>query len=209
MARTLWGSTQMVVAVGDQVGSTHGTLYVFNKTGGRWVAVLTAPCRFGTYGLHDGLARTEGSRQTPTGIWEMGSFLFGQHESPPAGTKMPYRHIDENTYWSSERDATYNTWVESSSHVSGEHLIGVQQQYEYALSTGYNAPPNTTVQGRGTAIFLHIFDPPDYNNGLSAGCVAVSRDDIIRVFQTLDPARRPSFAIGTLQAGTPTSIWAY
>lgn len=209
MARTLYGSTQMVLAVGQDEGATHGTLYVFDKRGPRWVSVLQAPCRFGTYGLHDGLTRVEDSRMTPTGIWDMGSFVFGQHDQPPAGTRMPYRHITADVYWSKQRDATYNTWVSSSSHVSGEHLIGVPIQYEYALSTGYNAPPNQVVQGRGTAIFLHIFDPPDYNNGLSAGCVAVSRGDIIRVFQTLDPARRPSFAIGTLTPGSPISIWSY
>ena len=64
-------------------------------------------------------------------------------------------------WWSDEPGSRYNTWVVSSSHVSGEHLVDVRIQYEFALSTGYNSPPNKVVEGRGTAIFLHVFDPPD------------------------------------------------
>jgi len=146
---------------------------------------------------------------TPTGIWWPGTFVWGWHETPPSTTRMPYRQTTSDVYWSDQRDSTYNTWVDSSQHVSGEHPVDVRVQYEYAWSTGYNASPNQVVQGRGTAIFLHIFDPPDYHNGLSAGCVTVSRADILRVFGTLDPALKPSFAIGTLAPGTPHSIASY
>ena len=41
--------------------------------------------------------------------------------------------------------------------MDGEHLINYTRTYEYALSTGYNAKPNTSVYGRGTGIFLHVW----------------------------------------------------
>jgi L,D-peptidoglycan transpeptidase YkuD (ErfK/YbiS/YcfS/YnhG family) len=208
MKRTLTGSDQMIVATGARPGSTHGTLYLFEVRDHRWVQTLKVAARFGTNGLHDGTTRVSGDRTTPTGIWRMPDYVFGQHPTAPAGTRMKYRHITADVYWSDVRDATFNTWVQSSSRVSGEHLIGVPLQYEYALSTGFNAPPNEVVPGRGAAIFLHVFDPPDFHNGLSAGCVAVSRDDIVRVFKQLDPAKHPTFAVGTEGAG-PTSILAY
>lgn len=209
MSRVLPGSTQLVVAVTPKLSARDGKLYIFDKRGSRWVQVFSATARFGFNGLSDGQTRREGTRTTPTGIWWMGPFGFGWHASPPSGTRMPYRQATASSWWSYQRDPTYNTWVESSSHVDGEHLASVRVQYEYALSTGYNAPPNQRVIGRGSAIFLHIFDPPDYHEGYSAGCVAVSRDDIIRVFRILDPARKPTFAVGTLAAGTPTSIYAF
>jgi L,D-peptidoglycan transpeptidase YkuD (ErfK/YbiS/YcfS/YnhG family) len=209
MKTTLPGSRQMVIATGPKLGATHGTLRVFNLVGGSWKQVLSAPCRFGTYGLVDGTKRKQGSRMTPTGIWWPGTWVWGWHPTAPAGTKMPYRQTTQNVWWSAEPNSTYNTWVVSANHVNGEHLVDVRIQYEYAWSSGYNAPPNQSVQGRGTAIFLHVFDPPDFHNGLSAGCIGVSRSDIVRVFKTLDPALKPSFAIGTETPGTPTSISAY
>ena len=207
MASVLPGSKQLIVATGAKLGATHGTVRIFNLTGGAWKLVLSAPARFGTYGLVVGTKRKQGGRMTPTGIWWPGAWVWGWHKSPPAGTLMPYRQTTANVWWSDE-PSTYNQWVVSSRHIDGEHLVAVRTQYEYALSTGYNAPPNQVVRGRGTAIFLHVFDPPDYHNGLSAGCVAISRADMIRVFQTMNPALKPCFAVGT-QSGGAGSIASY
>jgi len=201
MARVLPGSKQLIVATGPKLGSTHGTVRIFNLTGGAWKQVLSAPARFGTHGLIDGTKRKQGSRTTPTGIWWPGTWVWGWHKSAPTGTLMPYRQTTQNVWWSDE-PKSYNQWVVSSGHVNGEHLVDVRTQYEYALSSGYNAPPNQVVRGRGTAIFMHVFDPPDYNNGLSAGCVAISRADMIRVFRTMNPAFKPCFAVGTEAAGS-------
>jgi L,D-peptidoglycan transpeptidase YkuD (ErfK/YbiS/YcfS/YnhG family) len=209
MSRVLPGSKQLIVATGPKLGATHGTLRIFNLDAGGWKQVFSAACRFGTNGLIDGAKRKEGSRTTPTGIWWPGAWVWGWHKSAPAGTLMPYRPTTASVWWSDERNSTYNTWVVSAKRVSGEHLVDVRIQYEFALSTGYNSPPNNVVRGRGTAIFLHVFDPPDYHNGLSAGCVALSRVDLIRVFQTMDPKLTPCFAMGTDTPGTATSIASY
>lgn len=210
MKRLLPGSKQLVVVTGAALGAKDGTVQIFELTGGRWVQVFSTPSRFGQNGLTNGVTRVEGSNLTPTGIWWMGGFVWGGHASPPSGTRMPYRQITENSWWSGQHDASYNMWVESSSHVGGEHLIGAAGlQYEFAVDSGYNALPNERVMGRGSGIFLHVFDPPWYHGGYSAGCIGISRDAIIQVFRILDPAKKPTFAVGTTAAGTPTSIWAY
>jgi L,D-peptidoglycan transpeptidase YkuD (ErfK/YbiS/YcfS/YnhG family) len=209
MKYVLPGSRQLLVVTGPKLGATHGTLRIYNLSDGAWKQVLSAPSRLGTYGLIDGKKRKQGTRTTPTGIWWPGAWVWGWHAKAPSGTKMPYRQTTDNVWWSAEKGSTYNTWVVSSRHVTGEHLVEVRIQYEYALSTGYNSPPNQVVVGRGTAIFLHVFDPPTYNNGLSAGCIGVSRADMIRVFRTMDPDLKPCFAVGTEKAGTTTSIASY
>lgn len=209
MKRTLAGSRQMVVVTGAKLGSKDGKVRIYNLENGRWKLVFSTPARFGSNGLVDGEKRREGSRTTPTGIWWPGGWVWGWHRSAPSGTKMPYRQTTENVWWSYKRDSTYNTWVVSSKRIPGEHLVDVKIQYEYGFSSGYNAPPNRVVKGRGTAIFLHVFDPPWYHGGYSAGCIGISRSAMIRVLRTLDPALKPSFAIGTEQHGTPTSIEAY
>lgn len=209
MKYVLPGSKQILIVTGPKLGSTHGTLRIYNLADGAWKQVLSAPARFGTNGLIDGTKRKQGTRTTPTGIWWPGTWVWGWHAKAPSGTKMPYRRTTDSVWWSAEKGAHYNTWVVSSRHVNGEHLVDVRIQYEYALSSGYNSPPNKVVYGRGTAIFLHVFDPPTFNDGLSAGCIGVSRANMIRVFRTMDPALKPCFAVGTEKAGAPTSIASY
>jgi L,D-peptidoglycan transpeptidase YkuD (ErfK/YbiS/YcfS/YnhG family) len=123
---------------------------------------------------------------------------------------MAYRRITANSWWSAQRDSTYNQWVESKKRIYGEHLADARVQYEYAFNTGFNALPNTRIIGRGTAIFIHCFEPPDNSLGrFTQGCVAISRGDMLKLFAIIDPASLPSCAIGTLQQGSPTSILAY
>jgi len=210
MTRLLPGSRQLIVITGTRIGSRSGMLAVYNENDGHWVKLLSAPANFGAKGLVDGATRSSGHLQTPTGIWTIGRFLFGQHASPPAGTMMPYRHILRDSWWSEEHNATYNTWVSSMSAVSGEHLADAVVQYEYAFNSGYNSPPNQRVIGRGTAIFIHCAEPPGNSLGkYTHGCIAVDRSVMKRLFTVLDPGRDPSCAIGTLEEGSPTSIWAY
>jgi len=210
MASIPTSSRQIIVITGAKLGSNTGTLAVYNLDDGHWTEMMKTPANFGQKGLVDGKTRTSGHLQTPTGIWTIGPFVFGQHSSAPAGTKMPYRAITTNSYWSSQRDATYNSWVESKSHVTGEHLSEIKVPYKYAFNTGYNSLPNERVFGRGTAIFIHCFEPPGNSLGkFTHGCIAVDRQEMVKMYGILDPVRNPTCAIGTLAKGPPTAIWTY
>lgn len=208
MASIPGGCSQLIVITGSRIGSKGGTLMLFNKDGDRWTQLMRVRAYFGDNGLVDGTKRRTGHRQTPTGIWDIGSFVFGLHARAPSGTKFPYRAIRSTSYWSSEHNSTHNTWV--NHRVSGERLADADPQYEYALNTGYNSPPNKIVYGRGTAIFIHCYEPPDNPLGdYTHGCVAIHRKNMIALFRALDPARNPYCAIGTTQKNTATSILAY
>ena len=195
---------QLMVATGRSLGSRDGTLRLFDYRDGDWVQTLAVQARFGARGLIDGLLRHVGSRTTPTGIWRLPGFVFGTHEKPPVGVRMGYRHITRRSWWSSEPNATYSTWVETARAVYGEHLADYPVQYEFAFSSGYNAQPNSTVYGRGAGIFVHVFGP-----AYTAGCVSVSRSDMILLFRALDPAKRPACAVGTTRRGKRSCIFAY
>ena len=194
---------QLIVATGAKLGAKYGTLQFFDYVDGSWVCTMSVPCRFGKNGLMDGAHRWAGNKTTPTGIWTMPGYLFGTHPRAATGTKLRYRRITWKSWWSSKRGSTYNNWVEARKW-PGERLANAPVQYEYAISTGYNAKPNHVRYGRGTGIFLHI-----YGKGLTAGCVSVSRGNMIRVSKLLDPAKLPTFAVGTTATGTPTAITAY
>lgn len=197
------GARQLLIATAPELGDTTGTLQVFDLKDGAWTLRMSVPARFGRHGLIDGTLRKAGDLTTPTGIWAMPAFIFGSHAKRPAGLKMDYRHLTSRSWWSSRRGKTYNTWVRAR-RWTGEHIGGSPKAYELAVSTGYNARPNLSVFGLGTGIFLHV-----QGAGLTSGCVAISRTNMIRVCKLLDHAKNPHFVIGTLQAGTPTSIWSY
>jgi len=194
---------QLIVATGAKIGSKNGTLQFFNYEHGAWVCKMTVSARFGKRGLMDGTRRREGNKTTPTGLWKMPNFVFGYRRHVPSGAKMRYRRITRKSWWSSRHGRTYNTWVKAR-RWRGEHLYRVRPQYELAVSTGYNAKPNQSVYGRGTGIFLHV-----RGKGLTSGCVAISQGSMIKIVKMLDPSKHPAFAIGTLEPGSPTSIWAY
>ncbi len=197
-------SRQIIVVTGPSLGSTSGTLRLFAYRNGDWVQQLAVSARFGSNGLTDGATRVAGNRTTPTGIWRTPGYAFGTGSAPLAGTHLGWRRIGPDSWWSSERDSTYNCWVESASHIDGEHLADYPVQYEMAMSSGFNAPPNQTVFGRGTAIFIHCFGP-----GLTAGCVSIARTDMGRLLIALDPKAGLACAIGTEQAGAATAIYSY
>ena len=204
--RMAWrrASRQLVVVTGARLGSRDGVLRLFDYRDGDWVEALAVTTRLGKRGLVDGLLRHAGSLTTPTGIWRLPGYVFGTHQRPPSGVTMAYRHITRRSWWSSERGAAYNTWVETARYVYGEHLADYPVEYEFAVSSGYNARPNSRVFGRGAGIFVHVF-----GRGYTAGCVSVARTDMIRLLRRLDPTKRPACAVGTLREGTRTSIVAY
>ena len=165
---------------------------------------MNVSARWGEFGLVNGLLRHAGTRTTPTGIWRMPGWAFGTHRSKPSGVALGWRHITQNSWWSSENNATYNTWVETSRYVVGEHLADYPVAYEYGVNSGFNARPNSCVYGRGSGIFLHCV-----HQGYSGGCVMVTPANMVRLLRQLDPDRDPACAIGTTQSGTKTSIFAY
>jgi len=195
---------QLVVVTGTRLGSRAGRLRVYDYQAGDWVRRVSVPVRLGGNGLTDGLTRRAGTRTTPTGIWRMARFAFGARAQAPRGCELRWRRITRRSWWSSENDDTYNTWVETSSFVAGEHLADYPVAYEFAVSSGYNALPNPRVYGRGSGIFLHVVHP-----GYSAGCIMLARVEMIRLLRLLDPARRPACVVGTLRTGTRTCITAY
>ncbi|MBI5232535.1 MAG: L,D-transpeptidase family protein [Coriobacteriales bacterium] len=208
MAKIPSGAKQIVVITGKKLGSNTGRLALYNKKGSRWVEAMNVEANFGKNGLVDGTKRRTGNLETPTGIWRMGSFVFGLHSKAPSGTKMRYKAITSRSHWSSAHDSTHNTWVEGDA--PGERLADADPQYEFAFNTGYNSPPNRVVYGRGTAIFVHCFEPPGNSLGkFTHGCIAIDRKNMIRLFRMLDEDKNPVCAIGTLKRGSSTSIWAY
>lgn len=151
------------------------SLALYNKQAdGSWKKAMETYCGYGRNGLKAWNERHEGDQTTPVGSFPI---LHAFGISPNPGTQMSWRDVTPNSYWSGEQ-ATYNTWVESATPISGEHLSEYTICYKYAMAVGFNVNP--TVYKRGSAIFLHCKNPADWG---SAGCVSVEEADMIALLQ--------------------------
>ena len=143
---------------------------------GSWRLRMDTYCGYGGNGLVEADSRVMGTRTTPIGAFPL-TLAFGTGPNP--GTGMTYRQITETSYWSAEDDDTYNTWVESDTPLSGEHLIDYYQ-YKYAVNIGFNLDP--PVHSRGCAIFLHC---KSTNSWHTAGCVSLAEEDMLALLLAL------------------------
>ncbi|MER8043966.1 L,D-transpeptidase family protein [Streptomyces sp. NPDC094032] len=197
------GGTQLITAEAAGTRATTGTLTWWDRRGGRWVRVGSAPARFGANGLAEGASRRQGTDTTPTGLYRL-PYAFGVRRAP-AGTAYPYVRVTDRSWWCQDNASrAYNRWVEGLPRDcragEAEHLVDYRAQYAYALVIGFNY--DLPVRGRGAGIFLHV-----NGRGATAGCVSVPEDAMRRVLAWADPARRPHIAVGT--RGGPTAITRY
>ncbi|MEV5595703.1 L,D-transpeptidase family protein [Streptomyces sp. NPDC052496] len=187
------GGSQLITAHAPDLRSTTGTVSWWQRYGGRWHRVGTAPARFGANGLVDGASREQGTSTTPTGLYDL-PFAFGVAEAP-AGTKVPYRPVRDSSWWCQDNaSSSYNRWVDprprDCAAKEAEHLADYPTQYSRALVIGFNY--HRPVRGRGAGIFLHV-----NGRGATAGCVSVPARAMARIVAWVKPAARPHIAIGT------------
>ena len=87
--------------------------------------------------------------------------------------------------------ANYNVWVYrrvADPGVNPEPMANAPA-YNVGIVIAYNT---ARTPGLGSAIFLHVS-----TGGATAGCVAVSQDQVVALLRWLDPARTPRIVMGT------------
>ena len=135
--------------------------------------------------------KREGDGKTPSGIFSL-KRTFGYDKT--VKTKMPYRQASEEDLWVDDPNATdYNRWVKQgeTGAASYEKMKREDGQYKYGIVIEYNTDP--VIKGHGSAIFFHVWEGKDFP---TAGCVAVSEEDIIKIFEWLDPNAFPLIIMG-------------
>jgi L,D-peptidoglycan transpeptidase YkuD (ErfK/YbiS/YcfS/YnhG family) len=135
--------------------------------------------------------KREGDGKTPSGIFSL-KRTFGYDKI--VKTKMPFRQATEEDLWVDDPNAPdYNQWVKKgeTSAASYEKMKREDDQYKYGIVIEYNTDP--VIKGHGSAIFFHVWK----GKGLrTAGCVAVSEEDIIKILEWLDPDAFPLIMMG-------------
>ena len=160
-------------------GGSKAKVILYNKDNGKWKKILSCSGEVGKNGIDK---QREGDKKTPTGIFNL-THGFGIKKNP--GTKVPYVKVNNNLYWCGDQNY-YNQLIditEKPHHCTGEHLIDYTQCYAYGMFLDYN---KECTLGKGSAIFLHCKG----NSGYTAGCVAVSQENMIKILRSVEPGAK-------------------
>ncbi len=188
-------AAQLITVEAPGYASTRGSLRLWRKAGGCWVAAGGPwSARVGRNGLSD--HHREGDGTTPTGAFRLGPVVYGV--APDPGVRYPYHRLVCGDWWDENaRTAGYNTFQ----HVPcgstpgfarpGDYGLWLSKRaYRHFIPIRYNVDP--AVPGRGSAIFLH----DDWGHA-THGCVTIAAPQLETVLRWLRPAAQPLIVIGT------------
>jgi len=172
-------SEQMVIVAGVQ-GST-AWISMHEKINGQWEMIMTTPGFIGK----NGLGKTkEGDEKTPIGTFRF-DCAFGIAPDPKCA--IPYTQVNENHYWSVDRNFKYNQLIDvrqapaNFNKDKSEHLIDYNPQYLYALNISYNAE---CTPAKGSALFMRCFNSDKTWTG---GGIALPESKMLFVMQHVRP----------------------
>ena len=183
------GKSAQIILVVDNSSffSTKTNVYTMKKHGDKWKMVFEPfNAVIGRNGFAVAGEKREGDGKTPSGIYPL-KMTFGYDES--IKTKMPYRQVLADDLWVDDPNADdYNRLVKKTETraASYEKMRRDDNLYKYGIIIEYNTDP--IIKGNGSAIFLHIWTGESVP---TAGCVAVSEEDIIKILGWLDLAASP------------------
>jgi L,D-peptidoglycan transpeptidase YkuD (ErfK/YbiS/YcfS/YnhG family) len=133
------------------------------------IGPLRFPCALGRSGMTR--LKREGDGATPSGRFAVREVLYRADRGCRPRTRRPVRSIRRNYGWcDAVGDRNYNRMVLHPYPASAEHLWREDTLYDLVAVLDYNVRPR--VQGRGSAIFLHVA-----RTGLrpTEGCIALRR----------------------------------
>lgn len=210
----LTDSAQVVVVVCDDWDSTTAELRCFERRWGcfgplPWRSVAgPIPVNIGRSGLAwgrgvnavprgvhalagvEGPTKREGDGKAPAGVFEL-SAAFGYASQKDAyWVPLPYLHLTEDVFGVDDVKSKYYNQLVRLDQVqkdwdSAEIMRREDGLYEWGVLVDHNVPPEP---GAGSCIFLHIWRGQGQP---TAGCTAMSRDEMLKLLAWLDKGRRP------------------
>ena len=138
-------------------------------------------CAIGPAGI--GRKTREGDGITPLGVFALREVFYRADRVKNISTVLPLWAIERDDGWcDAPEDASYNRLVKLPCPASAEAMWREDHLYDIVVVIGFNDDPVTA--GAGSAIFLHLAKP-DYS--ATAGCVAVTKDDLLAALEQLQP----------------------
>ncbi|MEO0348091.1 MAG: L,D-transpeptidase family protein [Pseudomonadota bacterium] len=156
------------------------------------------PAAIGCNGLVAAEDKIEGDGKTPIGTWPVRELFYRADKvALPENIKLNTTVITKELGWCVDSEhESYNKLVnlaETGTDFSHENMWMERDVYDYVVPLGYNDNPPEA--GRGSTIFFHLASA-DYKP--TAGCIAISHDDMLEILPTLDASSTITFADGIL-----------
>ncbi len=143
------------------------------------IGALRFPCALGRRGVV--AMKREGDGATPRGVWAMCQVFYHPRRVRRPLTALRVRTLRSDDGWcDAVLDRNYNRFVRHPYTATAERLWRNDEIYDLIVVLEYNVTPR--VQGRGSAIFLHVARtgrPP------TEGCIAVRRDGLLRILSVV------------------------
>lgn len=180
------GNDQLFIVAASGMDKTAANVSLHERDkNGNWIEVLSVDGCVGKNGMVYDEERKEGCGRTPIGIYRF-NMAFGI--APDPGCAFQYVQVTDDLYWSSDmrEGMHYNEMISINDcpdldTKNSEHLIDYTKAYQYCLNISFNE--ECTI-GKGSAIFLHCYGS---NRNYTAGCVAVSEEDMVTIMNLVDP----------------------
>jgi L,D-peptidoglycan transpeptidase YkuD (ErfK/YbiS/YcfS/YnhG family) len=137
------------------------------------------PCALGRGGITRG--KREGDGATPAGRLALVRGWYRADRLPRPATALPLAALHPWDGWcDAAADRNYNRHVALPYPASHERLWRDDGLYDVVIELDWNRTPR--VQGRGSAIFLHIARP---GYAPTEGCIALAQGDLLRLLPRL------------------------
>jgi L,D-peptidoglycan transpeptidase YkuD (ErfK/YbiS/YcfS/YnhG family) len=130
--------------------------------------------------------KREGDGGTPRGVFRLKRLWWRKDRIPRPRTGLPLRAIRPDDAWSEDpADRRYNRPVRRNALEAGDRLMREDGLYDLIIEIDHNDRPR--IAGRGSAVFIHVARP---GFKPTAGCVALRRNDLLRLLERLSPRTR-------------------
>ncbi|NBC19445.1 MAG: L,D-transpeptidase family protein [Alphaproteobacteria bacterium] len=152
---------------------------------------LAFRCALGREGVTGAEIKREGDGKSPLGAWPMRRVFYRPDRVAPPDTGLETVPLAPHDGWcDAPGDPLYNRPVTLPCPVSHERLWRDDHAYDLIVELGYNDDP--PVDGRGSAIFLHLAGP-EYSG--TAGCVALGEQDLLAMLRLCSCETRLEIAL--------------
>ncbi len=181
-----------VSASTEETSEATVTCYSRANSNSPWVKDFgPTPAQIGRNGIAKPNEKKEGDGKTPSGSWPIG-YAFGFSQEPPVKSRCAYRQATPQDFWiDSVSSPLYNMWFSGEvPEISHEALHNLPIRYEVVLTTLYNSQP--IIPEKGSAIFFHLWLSPSTP---TSGCVSVSREDMLKILEWIDPKKSPKLEV--------------
>jgi L,D-peptidoglycan transpeptidase YkuD (ErfK/YbiS/YcfS/YnhG family) len=132
-----------------------------------------------------GLKR-EGDGGTPVGTFHPIRLWWRADRLKRPQTRLPARRIAADDAWCEDpADRRYNQAFKRSANEPGDRLRREDGLYDLIIEIDHNTRPR--VAGLGSAVFIHVAREAF---GPTAGCVALRRDDLLKLVSRIGPKTR-------------------